>query len=246
MAIEIDKETFELDRLGMLTIRRRYLADSKREVLTGLPRSVDGVPLEGVRGQVWISTTDGRHVADAVYKGLIDDPDESYDDFEILTELKEQKIEAFEPMDVLEEDYGAYLHYESGKLTFPQKMPRTDSKLGQSLTLDTMKSGRSGSYNPRPNNPLWCTTTYEVPYSTASWRLVRKKVPQSLIKQELRVIDKLPNGFDYSGPKKQWYVRPLQKRKSGNAWTIEWNAFEISEFKDAAVLLALRAAQAKR
>lgn len=243
MAVEIEKESFELDRSGMLTIRRRYLADSKTEALTGLPRTAEGIPLEGIRGQVWISTTDGRHVVDAIYKGLIDDPDESYDDFEILTEEKEQKIESFEPMDILEEEYGAFLNPNTQRLEFPDKVPRTKNKIGKPLTLDTMGEQK---YSDRADNPLFGATTYAVPYSTASWRLVRKKVPQSLIKQERTVIDKLPNGFDYSGPKKQWYVRPLQKRKSGNAWTIEWVAFEISEFKDAAVLLALRAAQAKR
>ena len=66
MAIEIDKETFETDRLGKLQIRRRLLTDSRTEALTGLPRSVDGLPRVGTRGSVWISKDDGRHVVDAV------------------------------------------------------------------------------------------------------------------------------------------------------------------------------------
>lgn len=240
MAVDIDKETFELDRNGLLVIRRRYLADSKSEALTGLPRSAEGIPLEGIRGQVWISTTDGRHVVDAIYKGVIDDPDESYDDFEILTEEKEQKLETFRPMDILFEDYGGTLDPTNGGWVFPPFLPKANSRLGQPLTLDSNSSSQSDP------NPLYNATSYSVPYSTASWRLVRKKVPQSLIKQERTVITKLPSGFDYSGPKKEWYVRPLQKRRSGNAWTIEWTAFEISEFTDAAVLLPILAAQAKR
>lgn len=237
MAVEIEKESFELDRSGMLTIRRRYLADSKTEALTGLPRTAEGIPLEGIRGQVWISTTDGRHVVDAIYKGLIDDPDESYDDFEILTEEKEQKLEMFRPMDILFEDFAGTLDPTNGGWVFPPFLPKGKSRIGQPLTID---SARSNESDP---NPLYNATTYAVPYSTASWRLVRKKVPQSLIKQERTIINKLPSGFDYSGPKKEWYVRPLQKRKSGNAWTIEWTAFEISEFTDAAVLLPILAAQ---
>jgi hypothetical protein len=60
------------------------------------------------------------------------------------------------------------------------------------------------------------------------------------------VIDRLPAGFDYTGPKTKWYVKPLQKRKRGNAWEIEWSAFEISDFGDLQVLLALHGKAKKK
>jgi hypothetical protein len=240
MAVEIDKETFEVDRLGKMLIRRRYLADSRAEALTGLPTSAEGLPRVGFRGQVWISTTDGRHVVDAVYEGLISENDEAFDEFDLVTEEREQKIEAFRPRGILLTDYDGTYDAESGRLIFPPTMPKPKTRLGRPLTLDTYNTE---SEEP---NPLWNATSYGVTYSTATWRLVRKRVPSSLVKQERTVIDRLPSGFDYNGPKKQWYVRPLQKRKSGNAWTIEWTAMEISEFADTAVLMALQAAQSKR
>lgn len=240
MAVEIDKETFEVDRLGKMVIRRRYLTDSRAEALTGLPGSVDGLPLVGLRGQVWISTTDGRHVVDAVYEGIEgDDPDPIYDEYELLTEEREQKIESFRPRGILLEDYDGSYDAETGRLVFPPTMPKPSTRLGRPLTLDTYKE------TDEPN-PLWNATSYAVPHTVANWRMVRKRVPSSLVKQERTVIDKLPSGFDYSGPKKQWYVRPLQKRKSGNAWTIEWTAMEISEFADMAVLMALQEAQGRK
>jgi hypothetical protein len=241
MAVEIDKESFEVDRLGKMLIRRRYLTDSRSEALTGLPAAVDGLPRVGSRGQVWISSTDGRHVVDAVYEGVTEDPDETFDEYEILTEEREQKIESFEPYDLLLYDYGGYYDLETGALKFPPTLPKPPKRLGQPLTLDSYKTATADT-----PNPLFGATSYAVPHSVANWRMVRKKVPSSLVKMERTVIEKLPSGFDYSGPKKQWYVRPLQKRKSGNAWSIEWSAIEISEFKDAAVLMALQSAQSKK
>jgi hypothetical protein len=233
MAIEVGKESFEEDRLGKLRIRRRYLTDTRSEALTGLPRVVDGLPIAGKRGEIWISKDDGRHVVDAVYEGLIDDPDESLDEYELITEEREQKIEAFRPRDILLTDYDGSYDEKTGDLIFPPTMPKPKNRLGQPLTLATT----SESETP---NPLYGAKTYPVPHTTAVWRLVRKKVPGSLTKQEGTVIDRLPSGFDYTGPKKQWYVRPLQKRKRGNAWTIEWTAFQVTDFADLEVLLALR------
>jgi hypothetical protein len=240
MAIEIDKETEEEDRMGKVTLRRRYLCDTKQEVRTGIPKVVDGLIKVGRRSSPWISTADGRYVADVIYEGLFDDPDESFDEFDIVTEEREQKIEAFRPRGILLTDYDGSYDAETGRLIFPPTMPKPKTRLGQPLTLDSM---RGDSETP---NPLLNATSYSVEYSVATWRLVRKKVPQSLVKQSRTVIDRLPSGFEESGPKKQWYVRPLQKRKAGNAWTMEWVAIEISEFTDMQVLLALRAAETKK
>lgn len=236
MAIEIDKESFEIDRMGMMKVRRRYLADSRFEALTGIPSSVDGLPLAGVSGTIWISKTDGRHLVDVIYEGIMTEfPDGEYDEFELITEEREQPIESLFYQGDLSFYYGAYNDPDTGKLLFPPTIPKSKGNSARPLTLDTMKD--TGEEEP---NPLFGTTTYPVPYTSATWRLVRKKVPNSLIKQERTVIDRLPSKFDYSGPKKNWYVRPLQKRKSGNAWTIEWNAIEISEFKDIEALLDIQ------
>jgi hypothetical protein len=240
MAVEIDKETFEVDRLGLMKIRRRYLTDSRAEALTGLPMIVDGLPLVGTRGQIWISKNDGRHVVDAAYEGLVGDPDESLDEYELITEDREQKIEAFRPRDRLIEDYGASYDEKTDSLIFPPTLPRPASRLGQPLTVATTRRDRQGFDASEAPNPLYGAKTYPVPHTTAILRMVRKKVPGSLTKQEGTIIDRLPAGFDYSGPKKQFYVRPLQKRRRGNSWSIEWTAFQVTDFSDLEVLLALR------
>jgi len=241
MAIEIDKETFEVDRMGMMRVKRRYVADSRNEALTGIPRSVDGLPLAGVAGAIWISKTDGRHVVDVIYEGLMTEfPDGEYDDFELITEEREMPIETFEPFDELFDKYSGFYDSQDGQLKFTSKIfgrKKERNAIGQPLTLDTMKAYQN---NENPPNPMYGVTSYPVTHTAAVWRLVRKRVPSSLIKQERTVIDRLPAGFDYSGPKKNWYVRPLQKRKSGNAWTIEWSAMEVSEFKHLEALFDLQ------
>jgi hypothetical protein len=235
MAIEIDKESFEIDRMGMMKVKRRYVADSRNEALTGIPRSVDGLPLAGVSGAVWISKTDGRHVVDVIYEGLMTEfPDGEYDEFELITEEREMPIGTYEPLSLLYEEYGAYTVNQS-TFAFSEFLPKSGSQLGRPLTLDTMKNK-----DKEEPNPFFGVTTYPVTHTLAVWRLVRKRVPNSLIKQERTVIDRLPAGFDYSGPKKSWYVKPLQKRKSGNAWTIEWSAMEVSEFKHLEALFTLQ------
>jgi hypothetical protein len=233
MAIEIDKESFQVDRLGKIRLQRRYLTDSRTEALTELPKFVDGLPLSTIQGSVWISKNDGRHVVDAVYEGLIKDPDESLDEYELITEEREQKIESFPDVQRLYDEYSGYI--EDNTLQFSPYLPKPKSRLGQPLTLDTM----AGKSNEIPN-PLFGAKTYPVPHTTAVWRMVRKKVPSSLVSQEGLIIDRLPSGFDYSGQKKQWYVKPLQKRKRGNAWTIEWTAFQVTGFTDLQVLLVLK------
>lgn len=234
MAIEIDKESFDIDRMGMMRVNRRYLADSRNEALNDIPKQVDGLPLAGVSGVIWISKTDGRHVVDVVYEGLETEfPDGEYDEFELITEEREMPIETYAPFEILVEEYGAVSNTETRRVEFPETLPKQPSRLGQALTLDTM----NGKETP---NPFYGVTSYGVTYTSAVWRLVRKRVPSNLIKQERTVIDRLPSGFDYSGPKKSWYVRPLQKRKSGNAWTIEWSATEVSEFKHLEALFTLQ------
>jgi hypothetical protein len=137
--------------------------------------------------------------------------------------------------DILIYEYGAEYNFQTKRIEFPETLPKSGSQLGRPLTLDTMKNK-----DKEEPNPFYGVTSYPVTHTAAVWRLVRKRVPNSLIKQERTVIDRLPSGFDYSGPKKSWYVKPLQKRKSGNAWTIEWSAMEVSEFKHLEALFTLQ------
>jgi hypothetical protein len=231
--LEIDRETIEIDSLGKLRLRVRYAADSRSDAIRNTPAKLEGLPRTALRAQPWIGKQ-GKYIVDAAYEGLDADPDPELDVYELITEERENKIESFPDRELLEESYGATLD-EDGNLIFPPTLPKPPSRLGQPLTLDTMKSGAV-----EPQNPLHGTTSYAVPHTTAIWRLVRKKVPANLEKQSRSVITRLPSGFDYQGPKASWYVRPLQKRKAGNSWEIEWTAFEVTDFADLQVLLALQ------
>lgn len=233
MAVEIGKERIEFDRLGAIRLRVTWKCDTRQEALRNVPLVHEGLPLASGVSQPWISKN-GEYLVDASYEGVINDPDPQQDEYEIITEEREVKLETFPDQEKLKEEFGATVSAE-GKLIFPPTLPKPPTRLGTPLTLDTYK----GTASETPN-PLWNATTYAVPHSTAIMRIVRRRVPSNLEKQARTVIDRLPSGFQYSGPKTRWYVKPLQKRKRGNAWEIEWTAFEVSDFNDLQVLLALQ------
>lgn len=236
---EIGREEIEISRIGGMRLKTQFLADSRTEAMRDVPLTLEGLLRTQARISPWIKRG-GQYLVDAIYEGVDTDPDPSQDEYQLFTEERETKIESFAPRDVLIETFGATVDAE-GRLKFPPTLPKPKSRIGQPLTLDTYKNG-DGAETP---NPLHNTTTYGVPHTTAIWRLVRKKVPASLERQARQVIDRLPSGFDYQGPKAQWYVRPLQKRKIGNAWEVEWQAFEISEFSDLTVLATLQSRDRK-
>ena len=237
--LQIDKEQIEQNNLGGVQIRRRYRAGSRSEALTGVPPLVDGLPISSKSAQPWLGDA-GPWIVDAVYEGVIEDPDPEQDVFEIRTEEREQKLVTFEPREKLVEEYGAIVGEADGAetLTFPATLPGPPTRMGQPLTLSNRGSGPA----ERPN-PLYGATSFPVFASVAIWRLVRKRVPQSLQRQSGSLIDKLPSGFEYNGPAEMWWVRPLQVRKTGNAWEIEWTALEISKFPDLEALAGLQASE---
>jgi hypothetical protein len=238
MAVQVDKEQFDIDRKGIVKFTVRWRMDTRIEAIRNVPRQYDGVPLDSVRGTPWIAKN-GDYLVDAVYMGAptewnagFDEDERSQDQYELVTEEREVSIKKFPDRDFLREKYGMYFDFQTGDLLFPEQLPAEASRIGAPLTLDTMKK-KPGATRP---NPLFGTTTYPVPYTVARWTLVRRRVPRRLEEQAMTVIDQLPKGFQWDGPRIQWYVRPLQKRKVGNLWEIEWKAEELSEFKDAEFL----------
>jgi len=232
--IHIDKEQIDRSSLGSVRIRRRYSAANRSEALTGVPPVVDQLPLTSSSLQPWIAG-DREWLVDAVYEGVIEDPREEFDHYELRTEEREAKIEAFQPRDLLIEDFGALVDAETGLLTFPETLPAPPSRLGLPLTLSNR--GQAAAETP---NPLHGTTSYAVESTVAVWRFVRRRVPQGIARQARTIIERLPSGFQYDGPATSWYVRPLQRRRVGNAWEMEWTAFDVDQFPDAKVLALLQ------
>jgi hypothetical protein len=232
MAVQIDKEQFERDRQGRVKFTVRWKMDTRSEALRSVPVKFEDLPLETVRGTPWIGS-DGAYLVDAVYTGIIDElsaslGDGENDQYELITEEREVPIEKFPDIPWLKETYGAFGG--EGGMDFPETLPAPASRIGTPLTIANTgaKQGEGGEVP----NPMWNTKTYPVPYTVAVWRFVRKTVPTDVERQAMTVIDRLPSGFDWRGPKLQWYVRPIQKRKTGNAWEVEWRAEELTEFTD--------------
>lgn len=234
MAVQIDKEAFTRDRQGRVVFNVRWKMDSRTEALRGVPMAFEGLPLEGVKGSPWIGK-DGEWLVDAVYQGLTDETSGSMgngenDEYELITEVKEVPLEQFPDREFLEEEFGVRFVERDGQM-FPVYMSinKRNQKIGSPLTLDSKRDPSKSSLEVSPLNGV---TSYPWPYVVAVWRFTRRTVPQSVVRDELSVIDRLPPGFDWRGPKLNWWVQPIQKRKVGNAWSIEWRAQEITEIGD--------------
>lgn len=232
MAVQIDKEVFERDRLGAYKFTIRWRMDTRSEAIRGVPPYHEGLPLESIKGTPWIGKN-SDYLVDAIYSGIPDtisagSEEREEDSYELITEEREVPIEKFPDIPWLKETYGAFGG--EGGISFPEFLPVAQPRIGTPLTIENTREKRSDGWELR--NPLFGTKTFPVPYTVAVWRFVRKRVPPRAEKEAMTVIDKLPAGFDWRGPKLQWYVRPLQKRKTGNAWEIEWRAEELTEFAD--------------
>lgn len=243
MAVQIDKEVFERDRLGAYKFTIRWRMDTRSEAIRGVPPYHEGLPLESIKGTPWIGKN-SDYLVDAIYSGIPDtisagSEEREEDSYELITEEREVPIEKFPDQEWLKENYGSYIDASTGEMKFYLELTKylEKNRLGTPLTINNVGQGR-GTVSVR--NPLFGTKSFPVPYTVAIWRFVRKRVPAKAEKEAMTVIDKLPRGFDWGGPKLQWYVRPLQKRKTGNAWEIEWRAEELNEFTDPEFLLKVK------
>lgn len=224
MPTPIDKQRVSITPEGRLTILSRQLFNTRREALTAYPRTLEGLAFAGAQGEPR-TNHDGKWIMDLRYEGLIDEPTEKDDSYELRGEEREVPIENFPDRELLRKEFGAY--EEGGMLKFPEKMPKS-SELGSPLTLDSYKDGKG-----EVDNPLFNCRSYPEEYQVAVWRLVRRRVPQLLAGMVGTVQTKLPTGFAGMGakPDSRWYVRPLQSRKRGNSVETEVQFKEVSKFQ---------------
>lgn len=227
MAVKIEKEKFSRGKDGRLRFTVQWLADTRAEAINDIDLTFEGLPFAGLSGSPWLSE-EGEYKVTANYEGLIEDPDESMDQVEMVPELREVKIENFPDRQLLKDEYGAY--EEDGRLKFSPKLPRK-SRGGSGLSLRDQ--------DPDEDNPFLNTTTYAVEYEVAVHRFVRLKFPAYLHKISNTVVEKIPSAFEYSGDATSWYVAPIARRKVGNMWDITVRYKEVNPFKDLEALLVL-------
>lgn len=227
MAVAVNQEKFSLGNDGRLRLNIQWLTDTRSEALRSIPTSYEGLARTNASGSPFISQNDGRYVVDAVYEGLIDDQAPEAEQFELGSEYREQKIETFPDREVLRNEWGA--SEEDGRLVFTPtiKKPTTGG-----TGLGTQKTEEIP-------NPFYNLTTYPVEYVVATMTILRKRVPAALERSVGTVIDRLPSGFDYQGNAKSFLVRPIHRRKVGNAWEIRVQYQQVDEFSDVQALLVL-------
>lgn len=220
MAKEIGPSQIQIGRDGALALSTRFLFDSRRDALRDYPRTFEGLGWAGANGTPF-STKDGKWILAANYEGLLEDPTAEEDTYDMRGEEREVPIENLPDRELLKSDWGAY--EEGERLLFRPKLARSN-QIGEVLNLD--------SYNGSSeiDNPLFGATSYPVEYQVAVWRMVRRRVPASILKLPGTVQKSLPAGFDRVDPNKKWYVRPLVTSKRGSLTRIEVQFKEISNF----------------
>lgn len=227
MAVVVNQEKFSLGNDGRLRLSVQYLTDTRIEALREIPFLREGLARTSASGSPFISESDGRYLVDAVYEGLIDDPDPETDQYEISSEYREQKIETFPDREILRSEWGA--SEEDGRLVFTPTIKRPSeggTGLGPQKTEEIP-------------NPFYNLTTYPVEYIVATMTILRKRVPAELERTVGTVVDRLPSGFEYEGNAKSFLLRPLQRAKVGGAWRIRAQYQQVDEFKDVQALLVL-------
>ena len=223
MAQEIEKQRVSITREGRLTILSKQLFDSRLDALTKYPRTMEGLAFAGANGEPR-TRHDGKWIMDLRYEGLIEEPTEKDDSYDLRGEEREVPIENFPDRSILEKEFGAYEY--DGALLFPYRLPRDSS-----TTALAAYEGYKADEN-KDINPLFNCRSYPVEYQVAIWSLTRKRVPQIIVGMVGTVQTKLPSGFSGMGAKSDasWYVRPLQTRKRGNSVEIQVQFKEISKF----------------
>lgn len=222
MAVEVGKETITKGRDGRVRISVQWLVDTRAEAINEIPSSYEGLGFAGTQAQP-LTKKNGKYVVNASYEGLTDGAasgDPAFDQYEIIGEDREVKIEQFPSWGLLMDEFGAFI--EDGKLKFPETLPKK-SKIGSGL-------GSVFDSEETEDNPMFGVTTYPEEYELARWSMIRRSVPRSIEKMARTVVNKLPAGFDYRGEAESWYVRPLQRRKVGSVWSITVEFQEIDPF----------------
>lgn len=233
MAVRVEKEKFTIGRDGRMRLQVRWLAQTRSEAMTGIPPTYDGLFRTDYQGQPWIAES-GPYLVDAVYEGYNgggEGPARQFDQAEITSEMREVKIEDFPDRDLLRELYGAY--EEEGRLKFPPKIPAP------------ARGGNGLNASDEEDNPFFNATTYLVEYELAVHQFVRSTVPAALLKAQLTIVNRLPEVFEYRGETKNWFIRPIRRRKIGNLWEITVEYQQVDELAAMKATSALRQ-QAKR
>ena len=238
MAQEIEKQRVSVTKEGRITILSKQLFSSRREALTGYARTMDGLAFAGAQGEPR-TRYDGKWIMDLRYEGLIDEPTEKDDSYRLTGEEREVPIENFPDRELLKKEFGAY--EENGMLKFPEKLPKSN-EIGSILNLNSYKDGKG-----EIDNPLFNCRSYPVEYQVAVWRFVRRRVPAIVEGWVGTVQTKLPTGFDGMGAKSDanWYVRPLDVNKRGNAVECQVQFKEVSKFQALEALQKLLKKQEK-
>lgn len=257
MATELKGRQFSInERTQVVTFQQRWYADTEDEALFELPTAYRGLSRKGKSGAEWDAGA-GKWIADLVFEGLLDDPDEEYDTFELTGELREEPLETFPVRSLLVEDYGGRI--EGERLVFPEDLPSSASpgagfagRFGAGFagaagfaSRQSSRGGLGGQDDDR-KNPFHNVHTYPVEYELAVHSYVRRQVPAAVDQRKGTIVTTLPAGFEYQGTAKAWYVRPPVKRRQGHGAGKFWSIQETYQAVDAIKHIEVLAILAKK
>jgi hypothetical protein len=221
MAIQVDSEIFSDDAEGNGIFKVRFLAESRAEALTGIPGTYEGLTRTGRQNRPW-HPGKAEHIVDATYEGIIsDDPGPEFDQFDLDTEEREERIESFPDRQSLIDVLGAFA--EDGKLKFPELIPERDASSVSGGAFSGIE------LSPGEPNPFFNLTSYPVSYGVGIHSFVRKKPKSGFDKMNNQIVETIPSGFEYKGAATRWRVL-TRRSKQGNAWRHEATYRELDHF----------------
>lgn len=228
--IELKGAKFTVSDDGMVKMQRKYHADTELAALTEIPNKYNGLIRRGHNGGQWDAGAD-EWIVTATYEGQLEDGSDNpeLDQFEIVPEFREEKIENFPDRQALVDQFGAFV--EDGKLKFPEALPTRAAGTATGLIGATVAGaagfgaagiGLSAAQSALQaknfeKNPLFGLTTYPVEYEVATHTFVRSQVPASAHRLKNTVITDLPAGFEYAGDTDAWFVTAPRIVKVGSA-----------------------------
>lgn len=229
MPVQIETAKFQQRQGSPLVYNVAWRCDTEEEALAEIPAVFRGsLLLTNTSAAQWYPGA-SKFIVNAQYEGLIKDPPPELDEFDIDGEFREEKIESFPFRQMLVEVYGAF--EKNNRLEFPRLLPRKP----KTTTGIKPPDGQAED----EENPLFNVRTYPVFYETATWRFVRQKLPGWVVSIPGSIVERLPEGFEYDGDAKQWFVTKAPRTKRGGCWSLAVHYKAIDKIKHVAALQAL-------
>ena len=195
------------DRLGIITIRQKWVVDTLEETLSVGTGRLLGLPEDD---RDFGQREDGRYEGIITYAGSQGDTPQDKEKWSGRIFYREEPIESLPGIEKLVKLYeGSY--DDQGKIVWPETL----SSGGSSGT------GLSGSGGSKKTNSMFGAKTYPVVSGEVAHTYQRRALPSTLFKRLGKIIKSLPSGSQIQTPSGYvWVCQPPEWEGIGDCWQI--------------------------